>query len=77
VHLGLILPNFGQGSTPKEIRRVAEAAEELGIYVGKGREVRSFDYASGTASASFTIAGARGITGMDFSANGGSLRHAE
>jgi DNA-binding beta-propeller fold protein YncE len=43
------------------------------IYVGKGREVRSFDYASGTASASFTIAGARGITGMDFSANGADL----
>jgi probable F420-dependent oxidoreductase len=31
VHLGLILPNFGKGSTPKEIRRVAEAAEELGF----------------------------------------------
>jgi probable F420-dependent oxidoreductase len=31
VHLGLILPNFGQGSTPEGIRRMAEAAEELGF----------------------------------------------
>jgi len=31
VHLGVILPNFGSGSTPSEIRRVAEAAEELGF----------------------------------------------
>jgi probable F420-dependent oxidoreductase len=31
VHLGLILPNFGEGSTPEGIRRMAEAAEELGI----------------------------------------------
>jgi hypothetical protein len=31
VHLGLILPNFGEGSTPEGIRRMAEAAEELGV----------------------------------------------
>ncbi len=31
MHLGVILPNFGPGSTPSEIRRVAEAAEELGF----------------------------------------------
>ena len=31
LHLGVILPNFGEGSTPSEIRRVAEAAEELGF----------------------------------------------
>jgi probable F420-dependent oxidoreductase len=31
VHLGVILPNFGAGSTPAGIRRVAEAAEELGF----------------------------------------------
>jgi alkanesulfonate monooxygenase SsuD/methylene tetrahydromethanopterin reductase-like flavin-dependent oxidoreductase (luciferase family) len=31
VHLGVILPNFGEGSTPKGIRRTAEAAEELGF----------------------------------------------
>jgi probable F420-dependent oxidoreductase len=31
VHLGVILPNFGEGSSPDEIRRVAEAAEELGF----------------------------------------------
>jgi alkanesulfonate monooxygenase SsuD/methylene tetrahydromethanopterin reductase-like flavin-dependent oxidoreductase (luciferase family) len=29
VHLGLILPNFGEGSTPAGIRRMAEAAKEL------------------------------------------------
>jgi probable F420-dependent oxidoreductase len=31
VHLGVILPNFGADSTPDSIRRVAEAAEELGF----------------------------------------------
>jgi probable F420-dependent oxidoreductase len=31
VHLGVILPNFGSGSSPDGIRRVAEAAEELGF----------------------------------------------
>jgi probable F420-dependent oxidoreductase len=31
VHLGLILPNFGESSTPHGIRRAAEAAEELGF----------------------------------------------
>jgi probable F420-dependent oxidoreductase len=31
VHLGVILPNFGRDSTPRRIRRVAEAAEELGF----------------------------------------------
>jgi probable F420-dependent oxidoreductase len=31
VHVGLILPNFGNGSSPDEIRRHAEAAEELGF----------------------------------------------
>jgi probable F420-dependent oxidoreductase len=31
VHLGVILPNFGEGSSPRGIRRVAEAAEELGF----------------------------------------------
>ena len=31
VHLGLILPNFGEGSTPEGIRRMAAAAEELGL----------------------------------------------
>jgi probable F420-dependent oxidoreductase len=29
VHLGVILPNYGEDSTPDGIRRVAEAAEEL------------------------------------------------
>src|SRR5262245_9348144 len=31
VHLGVILPNYGEGSTPEGIRGVAEAAEELGL----------------------------------------------
>jgi probable F420-dependent oxidoreductase len=31
VHLGLILPNYGEGSAPAGIRRTAEAAEELGF----------------------------------------------
>jgi probable F420-dependent oxidoreductase len=31
VHLGVILPNFGERSSPAGIRRVAEAAEELGV----------------------------------------------
>jgi hypothetical protein len=44
------------------------------IYVGKGREIRSFDYASGTASASFRIRRlGGGITGMDFVPDGADL----
>jgi probable F420-dependent oxidoreductase len=31
VHLGLILPNFGAGSSPDRIRRAAEAAEAVGF----------------------------------------------
>jgi probable F420-dependent oxidoreductase len=31
VHFGVILPNYGRGSSPDGIRRVAEAAEELGF----------------------------------------------
>jgi probable F420-dependent oxidoreductase len=31
VHLGVILPNFGEASTPAGIRRVAQAAEALGF----------------------------------------------
>jgi probable F420-dependent oxidoreductase len=31
VHLGVILPNYGKDSSPDGIRRVAEAAEELGF----------------------------------------------
>jgi probable F420-dependent oxidoreductase len=30
VHLGVIMPNYGEGSSPERIRRVAELAEELG-----------------------------------------------
>ncbi|HEV8251033.1 MAG TPA: TIGR03619 family F420-dependent LLM class oxidoreductase [Gaiellaceae bacterium] len=31
MHFGVILPNYGEGSGPDGIRRVAEAAEELGF----------------------------------------------
>lgn len=31
MHRGVILPNFGKGSTPSGIRRAAETAEELGF----------------------------------------------
>jgi probable F420-dependent oxidoreductase len=31
VHFGVILPNYGEGSSPDEIRRVSETAEELGF----------------------------------------------
>jgi probable F420-dependent oxidoreductase len=31
VHFGVILPNYGTGSSPEGIRRVAELAEELGF----------------------------------------------
>jgi probable F420-dependent oxidoreductase len=31
VHLGVILPNFGEGSSPAGVRRIAEAADELGF----------------------------------------------
>jgi probable F420-dependent oxidoreductase len=32
VHFGVILPNYGNGSSPDGIRRVAEAAAELGFH---------------------------------------------
>jgi probable F420-dependent oxidoreductase len=32
VHFGVILPNFGRGSSPARIRAAAEAAEELGFH---------------------------------------------
>ena len=40
------------------------------LYVGKGKEMRSFNYATGTASAPFGVDGIRGILGMDFSPTG-------
>ena len=43
------------------------------IYVGKGRKMRSFDYASATDGAVFRVAGVSGITGMDFSPDGADL----
>lgn len=32
MHFGVILPNYGKGSSPPAIRRVAQAAEELGFH---------------------------------------------
>ena len=43
------------------------------IYVGKGQQIRSFDYASGTEGAPFAVAGVKEITGMDFSPDGTDL----
>jgi DNA-binding beta-propeller fold protein YncE len=44
------------------------------LYVAKGREMRFFRYASGTASASFRVRRVGGgITGMDFSPDGADL----
>ena len=43
------------------------------LYVGKGKEMRSFNYATGIASAPFSVAGVRGILGMDFSPTGADL----
>src|SRR6185312_4291890 len=43
------------------------------LYVGKGKEMRSFNYATGTASAPFGVAGVRGILGMDFGPAGAYL----
>jgi Luciferase-like monooxygenase len=31
VHLGVIVPNYGEGATPQRLRRSAEVAEELGF----------------------------------------------
>jgi len=43
------------------------------IYVGKGQLIRSFDYASGAAGTTFSVAGVKEITGMDFSPDGTDL----
>lgn len=43
------------------------------IYVGKGRNFRSFDYPTAAEGPAFRVAGVSGITGMDFSANGAEL----
>ena len=47
------------------------------LYVGKGKEIRSFDYASGTASPSFRVAGVTGIWEWTSRPRGLSLRHSE
>ena len=43
------------------------------IYVAKGQQIRSFDYASGTEGTPFAVAGVKEITGMDFSSDGTDL----
>jgi DNA-binding beta-propeller fold protein YncE len=43
------------------------------LYVGKGKEMRSFNYATGTASVPFRVDGIKGILGMDFSPTGADL----
>ncbi len=43
------------------------------IYVGKGKEMRSFNYATGTTSAPLGVDGVDGILGMDFSPSGADL----
>ena len=43
------------------------------LYVGKGKEMRSFNYKTGAASAPFGVDGVRGILGMDFSPDGADL----
>src|SRR4029079_4134691 len=43
------------------------------LYVGKGEEMRWFNYATGAASAPFSVAGVRGILGMEFGPAGANL----
>ena len=43
------------------------------LYVGKGKEMRSFNYATGSASAPFSVAGVHGILGMEFGHAGANL----
>jgi DNA-binding beta-propeller fold protein YncE len=43
------------------------------LYVGKGEEMRWFNYATGTAKAPFSVAGVRGILGMEFGPAGANL----
>jgi WD40 repeat protein len=59
--------------TGADYTAAAWSSSDRKIYVGKGSEMRSFHYASGTAGPSFSIAGVRGITGMDFSPDGADL----
>lgn len=43
------------------------------VYVGVGGQIRSYDYATNTASSTFHITGLTGILGMSFSATGADL----
>jgi hypothetical protein len=43
------------------------------LYVGKGSVLRSYNYVTNTASATFKIPSLTGITGMDFTSNGADL----
>jgi hypothetical protein len=43
------------------------------VYVGVGGQIRSYDYATNTASSTFHITGLQGILGMSFSATGADM----
>jgi hypothetical protein len=43
------------------------------VYVGVGGQIRSYDYATNTASSTFHITGLTGILGMSFSATGADM----
>ena len=43
------------------------------VYVGVGGQLRSYDYATNTASSTFHVTGLTGILGMSFSATGADL----
>jgi hypothetical protein len=54
VHLGLILPNFGEGSTPEGIRRMAEAAARAANTEPLARLLRS-DLEESTRGETYTV----------------------
>jgi hypothetical protein len=43
------------------------------VYVGAGKQLRSYDYVTNTAGPTFKIPLLAGVTGMDFSSNGADL----
>ncbi len=43
------------------------------VYVGQGRFLRSYDYASNSTGPAFSVSGVRGITGLDFTSTGADL----
>jgi hypothetical protein len=43
------------------------------VYVGQGRFLRSYDYASNATGPAFSVSGVRGFTGLDFTSTGADL----